>query len=317
MSMFDVMTIGESMVVFAPTENTTIRYAHTMAKRVAGAESNMAIGLSKLGKKVGWFSRIGNDSFGDYIMHELGGHGVDTSSVIVCDELPTGIMFKEPTIDNETNVYYYRKGSAASAMSKSDLPFEQIAQTKILHITGITPALSSSCSEAIFEIVHFAKRNHVKICFDPNLRLKLWSKEEAKETLSKLLALSDIVLLGDDEAHLLLETREPELIISKLKSLGVSQIAIKLGEKGAVVSDGNETYNIAPFPANVVDSIGAGDAFNAGFLYGILENKSIKESGENGAIMGACAVSTMGDVEGLPKKSQLDVILNKEVKIYR
>jgi len=315
--MFDVMTIGESMVVFAPTENTTIRYAHTMGKRVAGAESNMAIGLSKLGKKVGWFSRIGNDSFGEYIMHELGGYGVDTSSVIICDELPTGIMFKEPTIDQETNVYYYRKGSAASAMSKSDLPFDQVKQTKILHITGITPALSPSCREAIFEIVHFAKRNHVKICFDPNVRLKLWSEKEVKETLSKLLALSDIVLLGDDEAHLLLETRKPELIVSKLKNLGVSKIAIKLGDKGAVVSDGVKTYQIATFPATVVDSIGAGDAFNAGFLYGVLENKSIEESGKIAAIMGACAVSTMGDVEGLPSIQQLDAVLNKEVKIYR
>ena len=315
--MFDVMTIGESMIVFAPTENTTIRYAHTMGKRIAGAESNTAIGLAKLGKKVSWFSRIGNDSFGEYIMHELGGYGVDTSTVIVCDDLPTGIMFKEPTIDQETNVYYYRKGSAASVISKSDLPFEQIKQTKILHITGITPALSSSCKEAIFELIHFAKKNHVKICFDPNVRLKLWSEEEMRETLLKILALSDIVLLGDDEAHLLLETKESELIISKLKDIGVSKIAIKLGDKGAVVSDGNETYQIAPVPAVVVDSIGAGDAFNAGFLYGILENKSIKESGEIAAIMGACVVSTMGDVEGLPSIKQLDAILNKEAKIYR
>jgi len=315
--MFDVMTIGESMVVFAPIENTTIRYAHTMGKRVAGAESNTAIGLSKLGKKVGWFSRVGDDSFGEYIMHELGGHGVDTSSVIICDELPTGIMFKEPTIERETNVYYYRKGSAASAMSISDLPFEQIKQTRILHITGITPALSSSCKEAIFEIVHFAKKNHVKICFDPNVRLKLWSEEEARKTLLKLLALSDIVLLGDDEAHILLETRKPELIISKLKNLGVSKIAIKLGDKGAVVSGENETHQIATFPTIVVDSIGAGDAFNAGFLYGVLENKSIKESGEIAAIMGACAVSTMGDIEGLPRIKQLESALNKEAKIYR
>jgi len=315
--MFDVMTIGESMVVFAPIENTTIRYAHTMGKRVAGAESNTAIGLSKLGKKVGWFSRLGSDSFGEYIMHELGGHGVDTSSVVICENLPTGIMFKEPTIDQETSVYYYRKGSAASAISKSDLPLEQIKQSKILHITGITPALSPNCKEAIFEVAHFAKRNNVKVCFDPNLRLKLWTETEAKKTLLELLAMSDIVLLGDDEAHLLLETKEPAHIISKLKSMGVSVVAIKLGDKGAVVSDGDETHQIPPFPAIVVDSIGAGDAFNAGFLYGILEKKSIKESGEIAAIMGACVVSTMGDIEGLPGKKQLDAVLNKEVKIHR
>jgi len=315
--MFDVMTLGESMVVFAPTENTTIRYAPTMGKRVAGAESNTAIGLSKLGKKVGWFSRLGNDSFGEYILHELGGHGVDTSSVIICDELPTGIMFKEPTIDQQTNVYYYRKGSAASAMSKTDLPLEQVKQTKILLVSGITPALSPSCKEAMFEVIKVAKQNNVIVSFDPNLRLKLWREAEARKTLTEMLALSDIVLLGDDEANVLLGTKEPELIISKLKDLGVSKIAVKLGDKGAVVSDGNETHHIAPLPATVVDAIGAGDAFNAGFLYGVLEHKSMKESGEIAAVMGACAVSTMGDIEGLPSLGQLEAVLNKEAKVYR
>ena len=315
--MLDVMTIGECMVVFAPTEKVTIKYAHTMGKRVAGAESNTAIGLTKLGKKAGWFSRIGDDSFGEYIVHELGGHGVDTSSVIVCESLPTGIMFKEPTIDQQTSVYYYRKGSAASAMSKSDLPFEQIKNTKILLISGVTPALSDSCCETIFEAVNFAKQNNITVCFDPNVRLKLWGEAKAKEVLNKILALSDIVLLGDDEAQILLGTKQPEIIISKLKELGVSKIAVKLSENGAVVADEFETHRIPVVTATVVDTIGAGDAFNAGFLYGILENKSIKESGEIAAIMGACAVSTMGDIEGLPSKKQLDVVLNNEVKIYR
>lgn len=315
--MLDVMTIGECMVVFAPTENTTIKYAHTMGKRVAGAESNTAIGLARLGKKAGWFSRVGDDSFGEYILHELGGHGVDTSTVITCDTLPTGIMFKEPTANRQTNVYYYRKNSAASAISKTNLPFEQIKATKILLVSGITPALSESCKEAIFEAVNFARQNQVTVCFDPNLRLKLWSKEEAKQTLTELLSLSDIVLLGDDEAQLLLDTKQPDEIISKLRALGVKKIAVKLGANGAVVADESQTHVIPVFPATEVDGIGAGDAFNAGFLYGLLENKSIKESGEIAAILGACVVSTMGDIEGLLTKKQLDTVLNKEVKIYR
>jgi len=315
--MFDVMTLGESMVVFAPLENTSIRYAHTMGKHVAGAESNVAIGLSKLGKKVGWFSQLGNDSFAEYIMHEISGYGVDTSSVIIRDDLPTGIMFKEPNVNRETTVYYYRKSSAASAMNKHDLPFENVEKAKILLITGITPALSETCKEAVFEIVRFAKQRGVTVCFDPNIRLKLWSSEEAKSTLVGLLGLSDIVLIGDDEAQILLDTRNPEAIIVKLKELGASKIAIKLGDKGAIVSDGIDSFTIAARKAEVVNTVGAGDAFNAGFLYGVLEGKSIKESGEIAAIMGACAVSTVGDVEGLPNIKQLKAILNEEAKVYR
>jgi len=315
--MFDVVTLGETMVAFAPCEKGPIRYSQTLSKRTAGAESNVAIGLAKLGKKAGWFSKLGEDEFGEYILRELRGENVDTSSVIMSRDNPTGIMFKQFSAGNETSVFYYRKGSAASTISTHDLPLDYIKQAKILHISGITPALSESCKEAIFNAVRFAREQGVKISFDPNIRLKLWSKQEAKHCLTELLPLSDIVLIGEDEADILFGTKDPAQIVDILRKYNVSHIAVKLGADGAVVADQTTDYAIPARPVQVVDNIGAGDAFNAGFLCGLLEDKDLETCGRLGTIMGAYAVSSNGDVEGLPSRSQVDALINQTEKIYR
>jgi len=331
--MLDLVTFGETMVAFTPTEKGSIRYASSLGKRTAGAESNIAIGLAKLGKKTGWFSKLGEDEFGEYILRELRGEGVDTSTVVMSKNNPTGIMFKQISAGNETSVFYYRKGSAASTMMPEELPLEYIKQSKILYISGITPALSNSCKETIFAALDFAKKiakdNQIQICFDPNIRLKLWNKEEAKECLTVLLKMSNIVLIGDEEAEILFDNFDKpnvsdkhnkyntSYVIDHLRNLGVSKIAVKLGDKGAVVADENESFHISPLLVEVVDNIGAGDAFNAGFLCGLLEGRGMEECGNMGAIMGAYAVSSYGDVEGLPNRIQLDALLNKREKIYR
>jgi 2-dehydro-3-deoxygluconokinase len=317
--MLDLVTFGETMVAFTPTEKGAIRYASSLGKRTAGAESNIAIGLSKLGKKVGWFSKLGEDEFGEYILRELRGEGVDTSTVVMSKDNPTGIMFKQFSAGNETSVFYYRKGSAASTMTPEDLPMEYIKQSKILYISGITPALSNSCRETLFAALDFANKveHKIQICFDPNIRLKLWNKEEAKECLSVIFNMADIVLIGDEEAEILFGNSEPDHVIEHLRKLNVSKMALKLGDKGAVVADKNSSFHIEPLSVEVVDNIGAGDAFNAGFLCGHLDGKSIEECGKMGAIMGAYAVSSFGDVEGLPNRNQLDALLNKKEKIYR
>jgi len=315
--MFDVVTLGETMVAFAPTEKGPIRYSQTLGKRTAGAESNVAIGLAKLGKKTGWFSKLGDDEFGEYILRELRGENVDTSSVIMSRKNPTGIMFKQFSAGNETSVFYYRKGSAASTISAYDLPLDYIRQAKILHISGITPALSESCKEAIFAAVKYAREQGIKVSFDPNIRLKLWSKEEAKDCLSELLPLSDIVLIGEDEADILFGTKDPYQTVDILRKYNVSQIAVKLGADGAVVADQGTSYAIPARPVQVVDNIGAGDAFNAGFLCGLLEDKDLETCGRLGTIMGAYAVSSYGDVEGLPSRSQVNALINQTERIYR
>lgn len=315
--MFDVITVGETMVSFIPKEKEKIRYAHSFCKRVAGAESNVAIGLSKLGKKSGWISKLGNDEFGEFILRELRGEGVDTSRVIRTDRYPTGIMFKETSYLNDTSVFYYRQNSAASTLSVSDLDEEYIKQAKILHLTGVTPALSNSCREVFEYLADFAKKNGILLSFDPNIRLKLWSEKEAVQCLKGVLTQSDIVLINQQEAKILLDIQETEAIIDRLRSFGAQKIAVKLGPQGAVVADQQHIYRCPQIDVPVVDNIGAGDAFNAGFLFGILEGKDTQMCGTIGSMMGSLAVASVGDTEGLPDREQIRKYLNHEKIIYR
>ena len=305
------------MVSFVSSGNEAIRYTTSFRKNLAGAESNTAIGLAKLGKKVSWISKLGEDEFGAYILRELRAENVDVSHVTSSASHPTGIMFKQQVSQEATSVFYYRAGSAASTLTSADLPLEEIRKAKILYLTGITPALSSNCRALIFELIDFAKKEELLIAFDPNIRLKLWSKDEAKICLNQIMAKSDLVFIGDEEAKLLLGTGEPQEIAQLLFERGVKKVAIKLGGKGAFVADETGGHFVHALKTTVVDSIGAGDAFNAGFIYGLLEGVGLEECGRIGSILGAKAVSVKGDVEGLPELKQLQNILHQNNEIYR
>lgn len=315
--MLDLVTIGETMVAFMPDEKEYIRYARSFGKKTAGAESNVAVGIAKLGHKSGWISKLGKDEFGEFILRELRGEGVDTSEVIKTSDYPTGLMFKQFSAGNETSVFYYRKNSAASTISVDDINMEYIKKSKIIHISGITPALSDSCRETIEFIVNEASNNNVIVSFDPNIRLKLWNKDAAKACLTGILVKSNVVLTGLEECEILLNTVDIGEIIKILRGYGVNRIAIKLGSKGAVVADDKNVYEIPSFKVEVVDNIGAGDAFDAGFLCGVIEGKAIETCGRMGALMGAFAVSSYGDVEGLPDRERFDNALNNKNIIYR
>ncbi len=313
----EFVTIGECMVAFFSQTRGYLRYQSAMNFTVAGAESNVAIGMSKLGHTAGWISKVGKDEFAEVIRMKLRSEGVDLSALISDPNHPTGIMFKQVDSQENTSVFYYRSGSAASTMSPSDIDEKYIAEAKIVHVTGITCALGQGCIDAVNHMIDLAKANGALVSFDPNIRLKLMTKERAKEVLTPLLSRSDIVLIGDDEADILLGTHEPDEVISQLRQMGVSQIALKLGGKGAVVADANSQYTIPPVPITVVDTVGAGDAFASGFLSGVLEGKSIEECGKMGGIMGAFAVSSLGDIEGLPSREQFDNYRNHQSVVLR
>ena len=157
------------MVVFNPQSNRPLRYVNTFEKTVGGAESNVATALAKLNHTVGWFSKLSNDEFGRYLISTIRGEGVDTSRVILDENNSTGIIFKEYYQRSNPNVYYYRKNSAASTISPDDIDEEYIKSAKILHLTGITPALSESAREAVYKAIEIAKANDVLISFDPNV----------------------------------------------------------------------------------------------------------------------------------------------------
>ncbi|BDG47553.1 sugar kinase [Parageobacillus sp. KH3-4] len=308
----DVVTIGESMVVFTPTSNGLMRYATHFTKKIGGAESNVAVGLARLGHRAGWISRVGNDEFGKAILAFLKGEGVDISRVKMDEKAPTGIYFKEMRRQNDIRAYYYRKGSAASLLSPADLDEEYIASAKYLHITGITPALSDSCREAILAAIKIARDNGVKIVFDPNLRLKLWKEEAARGTLLYIASQADIVLPGMAEATFLFGNHPTEKLGQLFLELGASLAVLKLGEKGAHYFTSKEDKWVPGFPVEqVIDPVGAGDGFAAGFISGLLDGLSIYHAVERANAVGALVTMVCGDVDGLPERDEIEKLITK------
>lgn len=314
----DVITLGESMVLFNPESEGHLRYVNSFSKDIAGAESNVAIALSRLGHQTGWFSKLGDDEFGRYINMSIRGEGVDVSRVKLDSERNTGLLFKERYLGDDPNVYYYRKNSAASSLCADDLDEEYIKSAKIIHLTGITPAISESAREMVFKAIDIAKQNGVKVSFDPNIRLKLWKLEEAKEVLLKIAAKSDIVLPGVSEGEMLLGTNVPEEIADKFLKLGCGIVAVKLGKNGCLIANSQEKVYVKGYPIEkVIDSVGAGDGFAAGILSGIIRGLSLKECGELGNGVGAMATLVKGDMEGYPLYSQLMEFIGRVKHIDR
>ncbi|KHF38739.1 sugar kinase [Halalkalibacter okhensis] len=307
----DVVTIGETMVLFTP-HNGQLRYASQYVRSFGGAESNVSIGLSRLGHQAGWISAIGDDELGKGMLSFIRGEGVDVSQVKIDPTAPTGIFFKEIRNSSDIRIQYYRKGSAASQLSKEDLDADYIAKAKYLHISGITPALSESCCDMIFEAIKMAKEHGLKIVFDPNLRKKLWSEEQARDVLLKIAAEADIVLPGVAEGEFLFGESDPETLGNRFLNHGASVVILKVGAEGAYYFTNEESVLVPGFKVEqVIDPVGAGDGFAAGFMSGVLDGLSLYEAVQRGNAVGAIVTTVTGDVEGLPEKQEIERFINK------
>ncbi|MGW6297624.1 sugar kinase [Peribacillus butanolivorans] len=309
----DVVTIGETMTVFTPNEEGPLRHARSFSMKFGGAESNVAIGLSRLGHRSRWISRLGEDEFGDAMHSFIRGEGVDVSYVTRDANAPTGVFFKEFRRLNDTRVYYYRKDSAASKMTAEILPEHAIQDAVYLHITGITPALGESCQLLIDKAIRIAKETGTKIVFDPNIRLKIWADEnEARHFITKYASESDIVMPGVAEAEFLFGSYTPEQFIDHFHELGVETVLLKLGKEGSLISSPSVPKTQVPgfFVDRVVDPIGAGDAFASGVLSGLLDGLALEEAARRGNAMGAMVTMVNGDVEGLPIRDDLDLFMS-------
>lgn len=311
----DVVTLGESMVLFVPDSPGSLRYMENFRKKLGGAESNVAIALARLGHKVGWVSKLGNDEFGIYIRNMIRGEGVDTSSVLFDEDYPTGVFFKERAVGRDPNIFYYRNNSAASNLSIRDIDMDYLLQAKYIHLTGITVALSASCRDAVKQVIKIAKKDRDKyVVFDPNIRLKLWSEEEARKELVDIAKNCDIVMPGIDEGRLLTGESEPEAIARFFLERGSTLVIVKLGAEGAYFATERESCFVPGFPVgNVVDTVGAGDGFAAGVISGLLRGWNYYDSVKLGNRVGACALNVEGDFEGYPYWHEInpDNTLNK------
>lgn len=305
------------MAAFTAYEKMPLRYAHNFGMRIAGAESNTAMGLAKLGFQSSWISKVGEDEFGAFIVNQIRSEGVDTSGVVKDNIHSTGVMFKETTA-SETRVYYYRENSAASHMSKEDITEEMIKGFRMVHMSGITPVLSESCAQLTEEVFRISKKYNVKISFDPNIRKKLWKDKCFTEEIKRFTLSANIILIGLDEADVLFGTKDYQEILRILFEQGCAEyVGLKDGANGSWVADKERYVKVEPYPCNCVEPIGAGDAYNSGFIAAVLKGCSLEDIGRMASVSGALATETTGDIEGYPSKDAMDHILNCTSEIFR
>jgi 2-dehydro-3-deoxygluconokinase len=298
-----VVTAGETMVLGIPARPGRLRHAASLELKVGGAESNVAIALSRLEVSAGWVSFLGDDEPGQLVLDRVRGEGVDTSRVRRLQDHPTGLYLREQ-VGAATRVYYYRRDSAASAMAEDAFDPAYLEGAEFLHLTGITPALSKECRHFILWVAEEAGESGTRLSFDVNYRSKLWSPEEARAFTQKLLPRVDLFFAGDEEARALWG-RDDDEFLRGLAGMGPQEVVLKRGKEGSVVVIGGEVFEQPAFPVEDVDPVGAGDAFDAGYLAGHLWGLEAEDRLRVANAMGALSVATLGDYEGLPDREEL------------
>ncbi|MFJ4682433.1 sugar kinase [Streptomyces sp. NPDC088789] len=302
----EIVTVGEAMAALRATG--PIRLAPAMELSVAGAEANVAIGLSRLGHRVTWAGCLGDDEFGALVLRTLRAEQVDVSHARTdTDGRPTGLLVREDGIGDLAKVRYYRSGSAGSSVRPDDVLPALRPGVRILHLTGITPALSSSAARAVRAAASRARELGTLVCLDVNYRARLWPVGQAREALLPLARTADILVASADELHLVQD--DPSLgeqeAVGALLAQGRSEVVVTRGGDGASVTTPGGTVSSPVRPVPVRDVIGAGDAFVAGYLSGFLDGLGVHERLHRATTTGAFAVTTRGDWEGLPTRADL------------
>jgi sugar/nucleoside kinase (ribokinase family) len=311
--MLDVVTFGEAMMMLVADRPGPIEDAGMYYKRTAGAETNVAIGLARLGLRVGWASRLGTDTMGRYLMAAMWGEGIDCSHVVCDPEQRTGFQFKGRVFDgSDPPIEYHRKGSAASRMGVGDIDRQWLESARHLHATGVFAALSESTLEAAAASMELMRAAGHTVSFDPNLRPTLWSSpERMRQEINALAARANWVLPGIEEGRFLSGADGPEGIAQFYLERGADLVVVKLGGDGAYFHQRRDGLMIAgyvpAFPVpKVVDTVGAGDGFAVGVISALLEGADIADAVRRGAWIGARAVQVLGDTEGLPTRAELE-----------
>lgn len=312
--MLDVITAGEPLVLLAAQQYGPLEEVESFSRVCAGAELNVSIGLSRLGLRTGYVTRVGNDSFGRFLTRRMTQEGIDVQHVSLDLNHRTGFMLKSRTEDgSDPQIEYFRKNSAASHLDPTDLKDDICAGVRHLHLTGIYVGVSDSTRELIFKFAALARANGLTISFDPNLRPSLWSSESVMvHCLNQLAFLSDWIFPGLAEGQRLTGFKDPSDIADFYLERGATKVVIKLGPEGAYYASATERGVIPGIPVHkVVDTVGAGDGFAAGVIAGLLKGLSLQEATLHGNAIGARVVQFPGDSDGLPTLSELNAFLSE------
>ncbi len=309
----EVLTLGETMVLLCAPGIGPLRHARSLDVAIGGAESNVAVGLTRLGVRTAWVGRVGDDEFGRLVRGTLAGEGVDVSYVVADPAAPTGLMVKARRTSAATEVNYYRAGSAGSRLSAEDLPAGLAGKVRLLHLTGITPALSESAYDTVEAALAAAGGAAVPVSLDLNYRQALWSPGDAAPVLRGLVERCDVLFATEAEARLVLgdprgAASSPLELGYALAALGPSQVVVKRGARGAVAVVDGVAYDAPVHRVDAVDPVGAGDAFAAGYLAELLAGADVPARLATAAAAGAFAVTVHGDWEGLPRRDELALL---------
>lgn len=309
----DLLTFGESMVSLRSAG--PLSAGGSLAMHVAGAESNVAVGVARLGHSVTWAGAVGADPHGEYILRQLRSEGIGTQCR-VDGSRSTGVMFLEQRTADVTRAFYYRAGSAGSTVSRDDVDRALASGPRVLHLTGITPALSPEARTAFEYAAERAAADGVVVSLDVNYRSRLWSRDEARAVLVPVARHADILIASDDELDLVASAAlgggasddAETALAAALLGQGVGEVVVKRGAAGAGVHTAAGRFEAPAVTVTSIDTVGAGDAFTAGYLSALLDGEDVAGRLQRGAVTGAFAVSTAGDWEGLPSRAELAML---------
>jgi 2-dehydro-3-deoxygluconokinase len=298
---FDLFTVGEPLICL--TANGRLPASTSLGKSIGGAEANVAIGLARLGSRTGYAACVGDDPFGDEIVRTLRGEGVDVSGVRRSRRRATGLMIKELRSPQDVRVHYYRHGSAAGELAGLGVP----PRARYVHATGITLALGTGPAATVHELLAHGRATGASVSFDANIRLKLWSSHEAVAAIRDVLPYVDDLLLSEAEALAISGAAQLDDALRRLAETQVARIVVRRGAQGAIgIADGERCEVAAVAAGPVVDSVGAGDAFTAGYLFERLAGASFEAAMTTGAWVAGHVVAHAGDYEGLPDHADYD-----------
>jgi len=316
MKPLDVVTFGEAMTMFIANQQGALHEVSQFTRELAGAETNVAIGLARLGLSVGWASKVGNDAFGKFVIDRLKNENVNIDHVWLDEKYPTGFQLKSKVLEGDPEVQYFRKGSAASHLNVADFKEDYFLAAKHMHMTGIPLAISEGAREFANHALAFMKKNGRTVSFDTNLRPSLWnSQEEMVKHINEAAFQADYVLPGIYEGEMLTGYKEPRDMASFYLDKGVKLVVIKLGSTGAFYKTTSEEGTVPGFKAEkIVDTVGAGDGFAVGVISGLLAGLTIKEAVIRGNAIGSLAVQAPGDNDGYPTIDKLLAYIEKNTQ---
>ncbi|MFX1299368.1 MAG: carbohydrate kinase family protein [Promethearchaeota archaeon] len=312
-----VACLGEALIDFIAEEKGSLDIGASFRKYPGGAPANVAVGISRLGVTCGFIGKVGADSFGAFLKTSLKENGVNIEGIVDTKEAPTALAFVSRSTTGERHFLFYRDPCADVLLTEGDLHQDWLRKIKYLHVGGVSLTRNPS-RQTTFRAIELARKNGAVIAFDPNLRLNLWSGglHECRKVLQKVLTRTDVFLPSQQELLLIMDTEQIDDALSHVHQLGPHTICLKCGADGSRISTKTangkyDKFSEKALDVNVVDTTGAGDGFNAGFIAGLVKGMNIREAVRQGTAVASLVITKIGAMTALPTEQELSQFLMK------